>query len=462
VLLTPLISVILTSTASLFSLVQLSVFSLPFNIVVLLFLYSLKLRERFHSKPGLVMYQQFTPEKNLYSHLNYSDRFGKTAWIPLSLPFFGEWKVTQGHSGEFTHKGDWKHAWDFEIDGQDGKTYQERGENTGDYYCYGKPVLSPGDGWIEEVLDGVDDNEIGQSNVKHNWGNLVVIRHSEYLYTKLCHLRKHSIKVSKGSYVHTGDLIATCGNSGRSPVPHLHFQIQAYPHIGSRTIEYPLSNYIVKQGDEFLLHSGGIPELNDTLLNIEPNQALEEAFHFIPGQKMKFRVNKDDEEELLLSWEVQAGFDNKPYILCNNTGSKAYFTYINKVLSFTHYSGPRNSILWYFYLSAYKVATGFYKGMIISDSYSLNNISQGPIKIIQDFVAPFFIFLKTSYTLHYVKQTDDFTSSSITLSSESVLKSGTLRPEKISSVMEISRQGIMKFTVTHNNKTIQAIRNEQD
>jgi len=85
ILLTPLISIFLTSTNVFFNLFQLSVYSLPFNIIVVLFLYILKFRERFYSKPQIVSYQQYSPEKNLYSHLNYNQRFGKSAFFSLSL-----------------------------------------------------------------------------------------------------------------------------------------------------------------------------------------------------------------------------------------------------------------------------------------------------------------------------------------------------------------------------------------
>ena len=129
ILLTPLISIILTSTNVIFSIFQLSVYSLPFNIVVLIFLYSLKFRERFYDKPHLVVYQQFSPEKNLYSHVNYKTRFGKSLFFPFVLPFWGEWKVTQGHNGKFTHQGDWRHAWDFEVTDEEGLTYSGDGNN---------------------------------------------------------------------------------------------------------------------------------------------------------------------------------------------------------------------------------------------------------------------------------------------------------------------------------------------
>ena len=201
ILLTPLISIFLTSTNAFFDLFQLSVFSLPFNLVVLLFLYILKFRERFYSKPQIVLYQQYSPERNLYSHLNYNQRFGRSAFFKFFLPFLGTWKITQGHDGDLTHQGEWKHAWDFEITDDKGSTFAGKGHSREDYYCYGKPVVAPADGWVEHLEDDVEENEIGEMNVSRNWGNSIVLRHADSLYSKLSHLKKESFKVKTGDYV---------------------------------------------------------------------------------------------------------------------------------------------------------------------------------------------------------------------------------------------------------------------
>ncbi|MEA3477605.1 MAG: urea transporter, partial [Bacteroidota bacterium] len=222
VLLTPLVSIVITSTSMLFSIFQLSIYSLPFNFIVLLFLYILKFRERFYHKPELVTVQKYSPEKNLYNRLNYQERFDETSLLNLSLPFRGEWKVTQGYEGPYTHKGEWQHALDFEIVDESGLTFEGSGAKLSDYYCYDKPLIAPADGWVMEIMDGIDDNPIGDVNLKQNWGNTIIIKHAERLYSKLSHLKKDSFEVAKGDFIKKGDLLATCGNSGRSPKPHLH------------------------------------------------------------------------------------------------------------------------------------------------------------------------------------------------------------------------------------------------
>ncbi|MDF1548348.1 MAG: M23 family metallopeptidase [Bacteroidales bacterium] len=45
------------------------------------------------------------------------------------------------------------------------------------------------------------------------------------LYTRSAHLEKSSIMVEVGDTVVTGQVIAKMGNSGRSEVRHLHFEL---------------------------------------------------------------------------------------------------------------------------------------------------------------------------------------------------------------------------------------------
>ncbi|MCK4361299.1 MAG: urea transporter, partial [Bacteroidales bacterium] len=297
ILLTPLISIMITSTSALFSILQLSIFSLPFNFIVLMFLYILKFRERFYNKPEIVTVQQFSPEKNLYSQTNYKERFINPKYISISLPFWGEWKVTQGQDDEITHKDDWKHAWDFEITDEENSAFKRSGTKREDYYCYNKPIIAPADGWVEEIVDGIDDNKIGDVNMEDNWGNTIVIKHAEKLYSKVSHIKKESFKVKKGEIIKKGKIIAYCGNSGRSPQPHIHFQIQSEPYFDSKTLDYPIGNYILNENSKFELKSFDKPQKNDIVSNIEKNDSLYKAFHFIPGQKLKFSVSCSDSQK---------------------------------------------------------------------------------------------------------------------------------------------------------------------
>ncbi|MDB5268121.1 MAG: hypothetical protein JWP58_1161 [Hymenobacter sp.] len=219
--------------------------SLPYCATALLFLYVLLLRERPGAALVLTPIQRYSPERNLYAYATARVRLAHQGAVALTLPFRGAWTCTQGYlSGGPTHLGDWGHALDFAITDADGRTYHGSGLSLSDYYAYNKPVLAPADGVVEEVIQHIEDNAIGEVNTRQNWGNTVVLRHAPGLFTQLSHLRAHSVPVKVGDYVRRGDIIGTCGSSGRSPEPHLHFQVQATPYVGSRTLASPLAYFV--------------------------------------------------------------------------------------------------------------------------------------------------------------------------------------------------------------------------
>lgn len=455
ILLVPLISICITSTMTIMSLFQLSIYSLPFNLVVIMFLYIMKFRERYFNKPEFTIYQQFSPEKNLYSQLNSKERFYNFKYLSFSLPFWGEWKVTQAHHGEFTHKLEWAHAWDFEIADERDSTYKSSGTICEDYYCYRKPVICPADGWVEEILDGIEDNEIGDSNLEHNWGNTIVIRHHEKLFSKISHIRKETFRIKKGDFVKKGDILAQCGNSGRSPEPHVHFQIQETPFIGSKTIDYPLGHYVLHAGTGYKLMSYSKPEKNDLVSNIVRNHSLFHAFHFVPGQQLKFKVkNKDSEDEVI--WEVQTDIYNNTLLYCTKTGAKAWFKNDGSIHYFTHFEGNRKTLLFYFYLGAYKVISGFYKGLVIQDIYPIHLLNNRGLIFFQDFIAPFHVFIKSEYHMEYVKIKDNLTDSHILFISKAVVKHGGRKTREINFEFEIESNRIRKMIVIEGEKIIEA------
>ena len=454
-LLTPLTIIVIISAGTLFSIVQLSIYSLPFNIIVLLFLYILKFRERHHGSPQLVVVQHFSPERNLYSHLNYSGRFNPALPVNLSLPVFGEWKVTQGHRGAHTHQHAWQHAWDLEIEDEEGRTFRRSGKDPEEYYAYGKPVVAPADGWVEQIQDGINDNAIGEINTAQNWGNTIVIRHADTIFTKISHLRKGSFKVKEGEQVKKGALLAQCGNSGRSPVPHVHFQVQNEPYIGAPTIEYPLSHIVHHADDRRWMVAWDVPEKNDLISNIDRHKVLEKAFHFVPGQALLMNVSDQRSalrQEMLV---VKVDSLNNQYIECERTGARAFFRNEDDVFYFTGYSGPRRSVLYYFFLAHFKVVKGFYGNMTIEDPLPVDLFHNRFLLFFQDLVAPFFIFMSSVYKLSYTRIQDQLSSPVITLNAACAARTFRSSSGKIDFETRIDEEGIREFRVIRNNQVME-------
>jgi Peptidase family M23 len=62
-------------------------------------------------------------------------------------------------------------------------------------------------------------------------GNHVILRLQDGSHILYAHLRRGSSRVASGDKVRAGDLIAECGNSGNSTMPHLHIQRQDVPSV---------------------------------------------------------------------------------------------------------------------------------------------------------------------------------------------------------------------------------------
>ncbi len=85
VFLMPIVVIISISLEHVLDIFQLSIYSLPFNIVTLLFIYVLKLRV-FPSKRIVNNFIQYnSPEKNLYNYKNNISRFKDLQFFPISL-----------------------------------------------------------------------------------------------------------------------------------------------------------------------------------------------------------------------------------------------------------------------------------------------------------------------------------------------------------------------------------------
>jgi len=446
ILLIPIVALVTISMSKIFTILGLPIYSLPFNIVVLLFLYALKFRTQPSERLSEVYIQQNSPEKNLYSFHNNRLRFHHSDKQAIKLPFLGKWTVSQAHDGEHTHKEEFRHAWDFIITDLDGKQFSGKGDYPADYFCFDKPVLAPADGTVEYIVDNIEDNIVGEVNVKENWGNTVIIRHQDYLFSSLSHLKQNSISVNVGERVKTGDIIGKCGNSGRSPYPHLHFQIQQTPYIGSPTIDYPISHYVVSSDDMFSLRSFEQPKKDELIANIEANELLSSGFHFIPGKKISFDVIENGHSDRV-EWEVLTDPYINTFIKCHNSNSIAWFLNDGNLLYFTHYEGDKKALLYYFFLASFKLQQGYYQDMVLKDQYPLNLLYKAPLLTLQDIISPFWKFLKSEFELRYVSVDNEISPTEIILESSAcnVLLGSELK--RLSFILSVNEKGIKKFDV---------------
>ena len=466
IFLLPAVVLVTISTQQIFLILHISPYSLPFNLVVLMFLYALKLREK---RPvGLIEtpVQLGNPEKNLYLQSGNLKRFPAAYPVSTALPFYGEWEVSQGHNGEITHKGAWRNAWDFIITDKNGQQFKGSGDYPEDYFCFGKAIVAPYDGTVMEVINSIADNIIGDVDTKNNWGNTVIIKHDDSIFSKLSHLKYHSIEVKEGDNVKQGQLLGKCGNSGRSPFPHLHFQFQSTPYIGSPTLDYPLGHYLLK-GNQYTLETFSFPQKGQILANPMKNELLTKAFHFTPGQRIsgEYKIEspkgKKQIQNQKFHWKVNTDVFNSTFLECEEDGSIAYLYNNGNLHYFTNFIGKKESPLFWFFLALFKVPQGFLPNSKIGDNVPSDMMFGGLLKILQDFIAPLFLFLKVEYKLEIKEAGDILSSGDIKMASEITKKIAGRETAKYNFNIEVKQDGTFEIGILFNETKIQLIcRNE--
>jgi urea transporter len=278
-------TMILKSVEVFWSTYGIPAFALPFNLVSFAFIYMLGLT----NYPLMTRFVKKSPEESLDYFISTTNRFKGTERT-LQLPFSGKWTVWQAFDGKWTHKGSWRHAYDFVITDKDGNTFANKGITLEDYYAFKKPVLSPVRGRVVKVIDTLPDNPINEVDKTNNWGNLVIIYDQRDYYIELSHFVKDSISVKEGDWVEKGSKLGLCGNSGYSPQPHIHVQVQATEDVGSYTLPFSFVSYISK--NQFL--SNQLPEEGEIVEPVYNDKSLDMKLSFILDQKFFFQVFEKD------------------------------------------------------------------------------------------------------------------------------------------------------------------------
>ncbi len=229
------------------------------------------------------------PEEAWWRMAYWAQRFGYKE-ILFSLPVAGELRISQGFNGTLSHAGDWRHALDFQypitIDNSPDPTVN----------IWGASVYSPASGFIERIQNTIPDNQLGISNYAENWGNHIVIRLDQGKWALLAHLQQYSIALTTGARVEAGDYLGKVGNSGRSPIPHLHIQAQNAPAPGAPTVPFRLVNYLSCLDDNAPFshwNAASLPPEDKIVMAAYPNQGVHTLLAGIaPGSAVWSRETK--------------------------------------------------------------------------------------------------------------------------------------------------------------------------
>jgi urea transporter len=360
---------------------------LPFNFVVLGTLYSLKFRQR-ASELVLLYFLPGSPEENYYYHHTSQSRFARLQYLAADLPVSGEWLVSQGHDGPTTHREAWRHAWDFVVVGEDGRTYQNGGTSLESFHCYRLPVRAALSGEVVQVEDSVPDNKIGEVNLAQNWGNTIVLKHAEGFFSAVSHLCPGTARVTLGAHVQKGEILALCGNSGRSPEPHLHFQFQPAGMIGGRTISHPIAHFYERRNGRTSLRVSASPDEDSRVQNLMDHSALKTALAFPLGSTYRFQCQPSNDPSFEETWEVKVDAANSIYVE-SSAGAVANLLPGDHVFYVADFHGSKRSALYHFYLCALQIPLAFQEHAHWHDVLPLGKVYSSPARALSELLLLF-------------------------------------------------------------------------
>jgi murein DD-endopeptidase MepM/ murein hydrolase activator NlpD len=454
VVLTPVLLLASLALSKVLQVFQIQAYTFSFSLITVVFLFALNQR-LFTKYLQVVTLQYFSAEKTIYKYINSLQRFKNEHLYKLTLPFIGEWNVSQGYDGSITHLGDWSKALDFVITDEKENTYNipksaREGFDRDNFYCYNKEIIAPFDGYVYDIINTVEENDVGDMDTENNWGNTIILNHLNGLFTQISHIKKDSFGVYVGQYVTKGTFLATCGNSGRSTEPPIHYQQHTSPYIGSKTFPYPISYFIERHEEDRFLRISEVPKEGTNISNVLVNELLVIAFSLLPGNKITL-TNENNNEKT--GWEVLTDSLNRTHIYCSKTNSYAYFVNDGVMLYFTDFEGDKNSVLFHFYLAAYRQLLGYYENLSIEDNIPLVHFNNKFIQFFQDFAAPFYLFTKATYTSKFSFSDNAFAPQNIIINTTIDAKVMEYSFKKINFEMELKDHKIGRITIHQKNKT---------
>jgi urea transporter/murein DD-endopeptidase MepM/ murein hydrolase activator NlpD len=371
-------NILLASVKVFWSNFGIPVFTLPFNVVSLPFIYVLGLV----SFPFVTKYIKKTPEESLDYYLTTQNRY-QGSERTLTLPFAGKWMVWQAFDGKWTHQGSWRYAYDFVIIDEQNETYQNDGSQLNDYYAYRKPILSPIRGRVVKVIDNIIDNPIGEVDKTNNWGNFVIIRDERGFFVKLSHFMQNSIKVKEGDWVERSAMLGLCGNSGYSPQPHIHIQVQATEEIGSYTLPFSFVGFTV--GGKF--YSNALPVEQDVVEPTHRDKSLEIKFSYILDQKFNYDIYEDGQKTDQFSFIIRMAPDGTFYF--DSGKGKLYFGKFEDTFYFYQLEGE-DKYLKSIFSALPHIPLSFRENLQWRDYIPIGTITRGITKAIILFFSSFY------------------------------------------------------------------------
>lgn len=330
--------------------------ALPFNLLVSGALLMLQGRA-FDAKPHLPALAFTTPEEAFSHYRRYRDRMFLRA---VALPVFGTWQIVQGFDGPETHQQQWRFGLDLAAVDEAGRRFRTTGVTLDDYYAFGAVIRSPADGTVAGVWDQSPDNPVGEMNLKAPWGNYVLI-YSAGIYLGLYHLKQGSVVVVPGQTVSLGTPVGRGGNSGRSALPHLHFQVQVMGWAGAANLPFLLTDTVLHRPEGEVFRPFSRPEAGAVVSEIEAGDELRPLFLPAHGETWRLRVT-EGQEVRGIDWTFHYTLHGN-VVIAENTEDEAEYRLSTRSLEMLRFPRRTGSPLHLFALAVADLPFHFREGL---------------------------------------------------------------------------------------------------
>ncbi|WP_299518816.1 M23 family metallopeptidase [uncultured Serinicoccus sp.] len=164
------------------------------------------------------------------------------------------------------------------------------------FSCFGEPVYAVAPGTVVRATDRLRDQRSRSSWPAVIWmlvvegllrelagarfilGNHLVLDHGDGTFTAYAHLRRGSIRVSRGDRVEAGQELAAVGNTGNTSEPHLHVQLMDRARVTAaaglpfrwRGIDVEAGTGSAAQDDDAVEVVDGLPAAGQTFTAAPP------------------------------------------------------------------------------------------------------------------------------------------------------------------------------------------------
>jgi len=352
-------------------------FTVPFNVITISFVYVLGVVQ-FPLRPRLI---RATPEQTLDEHIADTRRHTGTLRA-IQLPFAGRWTVWQGFDGAWTHQGNWRHAFDFIITGSDGQSGHGSGARLEEYYAWHKSVMAPITGRVVKVISTLPDNPVGHVDKANPWGNLVLIWDERGFYVEISHFARDTIRVREGQWVTAGALLGKCGNSGYSPQPHIHVQVQATPEPGAATLPFSFADFTA--GVRFC--ANGLPAEGQCVEPLPADACLDARMSFMLDDEFRYTVTRGGRDAGEWGFCVKMALDGTFYF--DSGRGRLYFTKLRGAY-LAHRVDGADPLLCGLFLSLPRMPLAFRPGLDWSDHLPMSIAASGPRRELVRFFSAF-------------------------------------------------------------------------